>query len=113
MKLQSTDLKFLDSCRFMIDNIPIRVFNNNEAYGVPYPKSQPMRVYGSLWNADDWATQGGRVKTDWTKVPFTASYRKFNADANIIGPNQKSTTSENNKVWSTQGLDATGRNRIR
>ncbi|KAJ0733836.1 putative xyloglucan:xyloglucosyl transferase [Helianthus annuus] len=98
---------------FMIDNIPIRVFNNNEAYGVPYPKSQPMRVYGSLWNADDWATQGGRVKTDWTKAPFTASYRKFNADANIIGPNQKSTTSENNKAWSTQGLDAAGRNRIR
>ncbi|KAJ0508419.1 putative xyloglucan:xyloglucosyl transferase [Helianthus annuus] len=98
---------------FMIDNIPIRVFNYNEAYGVPYPKSQPMKVYGSLWNADDWATQGGRVKTDWTKAPFTASYRKFNADANIIGPNQKSTTCENNKVWSTQGLDAAGRNRIR
>nr|XP_017245787.1 PREDICTED: xyloglucan endotransglucosylase/hydrolase protein 24-like [Daucus carota subsp. sativus] len=39
-----------------------------ESIGVPFPKSQHMRVYASLWNADDWATQGGRVKTDWTKV---------------------------------------------
>ncbi|KAI3675829.1 hypothetical protein L1987_85425 [Smallanthus sonchifolius] len=99
---------------FLIDNIPIRVFNNYETSSVPYPMSQPMRVYASLWDADDWATQGGRVKTDWTKAPFTASYRKFNANANMVGPNHKSITSENNnQAWSTQGLDAAGRNRIR
>lgn len=74
-----------------------------------------MRVYSSLWNADDWATQGGRFKTDSTKAPFTASYRKFNANANIAGANQESTNSDqnNNQAWSTQGLDAAGRNRIR
>ncbi|KAJ0508422.1 putative xyloglucan:xyloglucosyl transferase, Xyloglucan-specific endo-beta-1,4-glucanase [Helianthus annuus] len=99
---------------FLIDNIPVRVFSNHEGAGVPFPKSQPMRVYASLWNADDWATQGGRVKTDWTKAPFTASYRKFNANANKVSPNSKSTSSENeNQAWSTQGLDAAGRNRIR
>jgi hypothetical protein len=37
-----------------------------------------MRLYSSLWNADDWATQGGRVKTDWSHA---ASYRGFKADA--------------------------------
>ncbi|KAM0064073.1 putative xyloglucan:xyloglucosyl transferase, Xyloglucan-specific endo-beta-1,4-glucanase [Helianthus debilis subsp. tardiflorus] len=96
---------------FLIDNIPVRVFNNHEAAGVPFPKSQPMREYASLWNAVDWATQGGRVKTDWTKTPFTAYYRKFNANANKFG---KSTTSENdNQAWQTQGINATGRNRIR
>nr|XP_017245940.1 PREDICTED: LOW QUALITY PROTEIN: xyloglucan endotransglucosylase/hydrolase protein 15-like [Daucus carota subsp. sativus] len=64
---------------FLVDNNPIRVFNNQESIGVPFPKSQHMRVYASLWNADDWATdQGGRVKTDWTKAPFTAYYRNFN-----------------------------------
>ncbi|CAI9276415.1 unnamed protein product [Lactuca saligna] len=99
---------------FLIDNIPVRVFNNNDAAGVPFPKSQPMRVYASLWNADDWATQGGRVKTDWTNAPFTASYRKFNANAKKVGPNSVSTNSINdNQSWSTQGLDAAGRNRIR
>ncbi|KAI3770129.1 hypothetical protein L6452_01251 [Arctium lappa] len=33
---------------FLIDNIPVRVFNNHDASGVPFPKSQPMRVYASL-----------------------------------------------------------------
>ncbi|KAK9060479.1 hypothetical protein SSX86_021183 [Deinandra increscens subsp. villosa] len=99
---------------FLIDNIPVRVFNNHEAAGVPFPKSQPMRVYASLWNADDWATQGGRVKTDWTNAPFTANYRKFNAYADKVGPNSKSTTSvDDNQTWRTQGIDAAGRNRIR
>ncbi|KAF2580077.1 hypothetical protein F2Q68_00000896 [Brassica cretica] len=63
---------------FLVDGIPIRVFKNNEAHGVAYPKSQPMKIYSSLWEADDWATQGGRVKTDWTNAPFSASYRSFN-----------------------------------
>ncbi|KAI3675825.1 hypothetical protein L1987_85421 [Smallanthus sonchifolius] len=88
--------------------------STNEAAGVPFPKSQPMRVYASLWNVDDWATQGRHVKTDWTKAPFTASYRKFNANANKVGSNSKLTSSENdNQAWSTQGLDAAGRNIIR
>ncbi|KAF3682922.1 Xyloglucan endotransglucosylase/hydrolase 2 [Capsicum annuum] len=33
----------------------------------------PHRI--ALWNADEWATQGGRVKTDWSLAPFTAYYR--------------------------------------
>ncbi|KAJ0734378.1 putative xyloglucan:xyloglucosyl transferase, Xyloglucan-specific endo-beta-1,4-glucanase [Helianthus annuus] len=99
---------------FLIDNIPVRVFNNHEAAGVPFPKSQPMRVYASLWNADDWATQGGRVKTDWKNAPFIAYYRKFNANADKVGPNSRSTSSVNdNQAWRTQGVDAAGRNRIR
>jgi beta-glucanase (GH16 family) len=66
---------------FAVDGTPIRDFKNHEARGVAFPKSQPMRVYASLWNADDWATQGGRVKADWSKAPFVASFRDFNADA--------------------------------
>ncbi|GFS38613.1 xyloglucan endotransglucosylase/hydrolase 12 [Actinidia rufa] len=42
---------------FMLDNVPIRVLNKNQAIGVPFRNSQPMRGYSSLWNADDWATQ--------------------------------------------------------
>lgn len=34
-------------------------------------------LISSLWNADDWATQGGRVKTNWANAPFTASFRHF------------------------------------
>ena len=66
---------------FTVDGTPIREFKNMESVGTLFPKNQPMRMYSSLWNADDWATRGGLVKTDWSKAPFTASYRGFNQEA--------------------------------
>ncbi|OMO60811.1 Glycoside hydrolase, family 16 [Corchorus olitorius] len=103
---------------FMVDNIPIRVFHNMESMGVPFPTNQPMRIYSSLWNADDWATQGGLVKTDWSQAPFTASYRNFKANACIWSGTQSScasttTDSLQDGAWQDQNLDAAGRNRIR
>lgn len=68
-----------------VDGTPVRVFKNREKElgevdnNYHYPKSQAMRIYSSLWNADDWATRGGLVKTDWSKAPFVASFRNFNA----------------------------------
>ncbi|KAM3213422.1 hypothetical protein ACQJBY_066039 [Aegilops geniculata] len=69
---------------FMVDDMPIRDFKNLEGKGIAFPKNQPMRLYSSLWNADDWATQGGRVKTNWSHAPFSASYRGFKADACVV-----------------------------
>uniref|UniRef100_A0A2P2QPS0 Xyloglucan endotransglucosylase/hydrolase n=1 Tax=Rhizophora mucronata TaxID=61149 RepID=A0A2P2QPS0_RHIMU len=66
---------------FLVDDTPIRLHSNMEDKGIPYPKDQPMGVYSSIWNADDWATQGGRVKTDWSHAPFVASYKGFQIDA--------------------------------
>ncbi|KAM7489190.1 hypothetical protein LguiB_026674 [Lonicera macranthoides] len=90
---------------FLVDNTPIRVFDNAEKVGVPFPKNQPMRIYSSLWNADDWATRGGLVKTDWTKAPFTAYYRNFN----VQSFSSKSSEAE----WRSQKLDAYSRRRLR
>ncbi|GLT30196.1 hypothetical protein SLA2020_050110 [Shorea laevis] len=102
---------------FLVDNIPIRVFNNLEAAGIAFPHKQPMRVYSSLWNADDWATRGGLIKTDWTQAPFTASYRNFNADACVWSSqsscDSESTNSLQKSAWQDQALDASGRNRLR
>ncbi|XVF40234.1 hypothetical protein PTKIN_Ptkin01aG0095600 [Pterospermum kingtungense] len=80
----------------LVDNIPIRVFSNKESIGVPYPNNQRMKVYGSLWDADEWATRGGRVKTDWSKAPFTVYYRNFVAK----------------NAWDIQGLNAHGRKQL-
>nr|WEV90801.1 xyloglucan endotransglucosylase/hydrolase [Larix kaempferi] len=65
---------------FYVDATPIRVYKNNEAMEVPYLNRQAMGVYSSLWNADDWATQGGLVKTNWSNAPFAASYRNFRVE---------------------------------
>lgn len=40
-----------------------------------------MNVYASIWDGDSWATEGGRIKINWTNAPFVASYREFTADA--------------------------------
>lgn len=93
----------------MVDNIPIRVFKNEESEGVAFPKEQAMRIYGSLWNADDWATRGGLVKTDWSNAPFTVFYRNFKAthfssDASASFSDSKSQSND---------LDAYGRRRLR
>ncbi|CAI9090341.1 OLC1v1025092C1 [Oldenlandia corymbosa var. corymbosa] len=66
---------------FLVDDTPVRVHSNLEHIGIPFPKDQAMGVYSSIWNADDWATQGGRVKTDWSHAPFIASYKGFQIDA--------------------------------
>ncbi|KAL6343209.1 hypothetical protein AAG906_021007 [Vitis piasezkii] len=92
---------------FLVDNTPIRLFRNAESMGVPFPKNQPMRIYSSLWNADDWATRGGLVKTDWSKAPFTAYYRNFRAYTST------SSNSFSNSAWQFQELDANSRRRLR
>ncbi|KAL5974062.1 putative xyloglucan endotransglucosylase/hydrolase protein 23 [Asimina triloba] len=101
---------------FSVDGTPIRKFQNMESKGIAYPKNQPMRVYSSLWNADDWATQGGRVKTDWSQAPFTASYRNFNADAcvrsgGVSSCDSKAQAADN--AWLTQELSSADEEKIR
>ncbi|XP_057421668.1 probable xyloglucan endotransglucosylase/hydrolase protein 23 [Lotus japonicus] len=105
---------------FSVDGTPIREFKNLESAGVPFPKNQPMRLTSSLWNADDWATRGGLVKTDWSKAPFTASYRNFNANNACVWSGGKSScksnspsTASGSASWLKQELDSTGYQRLR
>ncbi|KAK4742800.1 hypothetical protein SAY87_000801 [Trapa incisa] len=101
---------------FSVDGTPIREFKNMETKGVAFPKSQPMWIYSSLWNADDWATRGGLVKTDWSQAPFTASYRGFSAQACVwssAGGSSCSSASASRNSWFYQSLDATGQQRIK
>ncbi|CAM6090938.1 unnamed protein product [Calypogeia fissa] len=66
---------------FEVDGVPIRIFRNNEAMGLPYLNAQPMNVYSSLWNGETWATEGGRIKVNWTYAPFVATFQNYNYDA--------------------------------
>ncbi|CAA2938176.1 probable xyloglucan endotransglucosylase hydrolase 23 [Olea europaea subsp. europaea] len=101
---------------FSVDGTPIRQFKNLESKGVPYPKSQPMWIFSSLWDADDWATRGGLVKTDWSQAPFTASYKNFNAQACTISQGSSSDACSKNSSghsWLTESLDSSGQERIK
>ncbi|GLJ27342.1 hypothetical protein SUGI_0536620 [Cryptomeria japonica] len=81
---------------FMVDSVPIRVFRNHKAAGVAYPEKQAMGVYSSLWNGDNWATQGGLVKIDWSHAPFVATYRNFSVQsmAESMGEDVRAVSSE-------------------
>ncbi|PON97952.1 Xyloglucan endotransglucosylase/hydrolase [Trema orientale] len=99
---------------FSVDGTPIRKFKNLESKGVPYPKNQPMRIYSSLWNADDWATRGGLVKTDWSQAPFSASYRNFKANACVwsSGSSSCGSNSPSSNSWFSQELDSAGEEKL-
>ncbi|XP_074282846.1 xyloglucan endotransglucosylase/hydrolase protein 2-like [Silene latifolia] len=64
---------------FLVDDVPIREFKNNKRFGVSYP-TQAMKVAASLWNGENWATDGGQTKINWTCEPFRAYFDEFNID---------------------------------
>ena len=94
---------------FLVDDIPIRVFKNSKDLGVKFPFNQPMKLYSSLWNADDWATRGGLEKTDWSKAPFIAAYKGFHIDGCESSVNAKFCATQGQRWWDQkafQDLDA-------
>lgn len=102
--------------RFFVDDIPIRTFKNSKDLGVKFPFNQPMKLYSSLWNADDWATRGGLEKTDWSKAPFVASYRGFHIDGCEASVEAKFCATQGKRWWDQkefQDLDAYQWRRLR
>ncbi|PPD83629.1 hypothetical protein GOBAR_DD19435 [Gossypium barbadense] len=85
--------------RFFVDDVPIRVFKNCKDLGVRFPFNQPMKIYSSLWNADDWATRGGLEKTDWSKAPFIASYKGFHIDGCESSVEAKFCATQGKRWW--------------
>ncbi|CAI9098539.1 OLC1v1035204C1 [Oldenlandia corymbosa var. corymbosa] len=103
---------------FSIDGTPIREFKNPETVGVAYPKNQAMRIYSSLWDADEWVTRGGLVKTDWSKAPFTASYKNFNDDKACVWSSASSSSSCSSssisgQSWLNEELDNTSQEKLK
>ena len=104
---------------FYVDGIPIREFKNLESRGIPFPSYQPMKLYSSIWDADNWATRGGLVKIDWTQAPFTASYTNFNdknACVSYYGTITSCNTPNsnlNNNGWLWQTLDYSDQGKLK
>lgn len=105
--------------RFYVDGKPIREFKNLEPFGVQYPKNQSMRINSGIWNADDWATRGGLVKTNWSQAPFTSIFKDLRVNACIWSNNgvsscSASSNSSTNNPWRlSQELDSTSQKRLK
>ncbi|XP_010444588.1 PREDICTED: probable xyloglucan endotransglucosylase/hydrolase protein 6 [Camelina sativa] len=100
---------------FYVDDVPIREYKNNEAKNIAYPTSQPMGVYSTLWEADDWATRGGLEKIDWKKAPFYAYYKDFDIEGCPV-PGPTSCPSNPHNWWegyAYQSLNAVEARRYR
>ncbi|XP_057483202.1 probable xyloglucan endotransglucosylase/hydrolase protein 32 [Actinidia eriantha] len=59
---------------FFVDDIPIRRYPKTSNATFPL---NPMWVYGSIWDASSWATEGGKYKADYSYEPFISRYKNF------------------------------------
>lgn len=96
------------SFSWSVDDIIVRV-HKNQSESLFTPKNQATRVYVSLWHADDWATRGGLVKTDWSQAPFTASYWNFSGKDCVSTSGTSScpsnSPSSSNREWTEREID--------
>jgi xyloglucan:xyloglucosyl transferase len=63
-----------DQIVFLVDDVPIRVYRRKNDDIFP---EREMWAYGSIWDASDWATDGGRYKADYRYQPFVSGYQGF------------------------------------
>ncbi|KAK1685795.1 hypothetical protein QYE76_046643 [Lolium multiflorum] len=111
LNVESDTAYYPYASRFYVDGTPIREHRNQAARtGVPFPTRQPMRMYASLWDAEAWATENGRIKTDWSRAPFVASYKEFAASG--CTSQDVAACARSNVTWMHQELDTTAKARL-
>ncbi|GER44392.1 xyloglucan endotransglucosylase/hydrolase [Striga asiatica] len=59
---------------FFVDDVPIRSYPKK--YEAPFP-TRPMWIYGSIWDASDWATENGKYRADYSYQPFVGKFKNF------------------------------------
>lgn len=59
---------------FYVDDIAIRKYPKRVSSTFP---QRPLWVYGSIWDASDWATENGKYRADYRYQPFVAKFSKF------------------------------------
>ncbi|KQK13369.1 xyloglucan endotransglycosylase/hydrolase protein 8 [Brachypodium distachyon] len=91
---------------FQVDDVPVRTFRKYA--DLPYPSSQPMKVYFTLWDGSYWATRHGAVKIDWSQAPFVVNYRGYYANACVIGNSGSSACPAGSDGWMYRQLDGKG-----
>lgn len=69
----NTDFVVIITCRFYVDDIPIREVERVPSSGAYFP-SKPMSLYATIWDGSQWATSGGRYKVNYKYAPYIAEF---------------------------------------
>ncbi|CAM6108625.1 unnamed protein product [Calypogeia fissa] len=81
---------------WFVDDIPIRVYHNiDNVAPLTFPMFRPMVVSGCIFDGSQWATQGGRIKVDYTAAPFNVYFENFALDACIATSDNGAACGEN------------------
>ncbi|KAK0603505.1 hypothetical protein LWI29_005643 [Acer saccharum] len=70
---------------FYIGEVPIREVIRKEEMGGDYP-SKPMALYATIWDASNWATNGGKVKANYKYAPFVSDYKDLVLEGCPVDP---------------------------
>ncbi|KAK1439346.1 hypothetical protein QVD17_05162 [Tagetes erecta] len=65
-----------DHIIFYVDNVAIREIKRTESLGGGFP-SKPMTLYATIWDASEWATNGGKYKVNYKYAPYVAEFTNF------------------------------------
>lgn len=58
---------------FYVDNVPIREVTRTKSMGGDFP-AKPMTLYATIWDASDWATNGGKYRVNYKYAPYVAKF---------------------------------------
>nr|GEY91958.1 probable xyloglucan endotransglucosylase/hydrolase protein 28 [Tanacetum cinerariifolium] len=61
---------------FYVDDVAIREIKRTESMGADFP-SKPMTLYATIWDASEWATNGGKYKVNYKYAPYIAEFSNF------------------------------------
>ncbi|KAF5446313.1 hypothetical protein F2P56_031949 [Juglans regia] len=81
---------------WLVDGVPIRVFENMENIGVKFPV-QAMQIEATMWTAP-WASPHGKPP-NWGQGPFRAYYQGFNIDGCVAENNTIATPCFGSNSW--------------
>ncbi|WZY85656.1 hypothetical protein YC2023_032040 [Brassica napus] len=91
-----------------------------ESKGTLFPKNQPMKMYSSLWNAEDLSKLNEilTLSSQFFFSPFTASYLGYNEEACDVSNGKSSCPNGSEQgsssgSWLSQELDSTRQERMR
>lgn len=73
---------------FYIDEVPIREVVRSEEMGGDFP-SKPMSLYATIWDASNWATNGGKYKVNYKYAPFVAEFKDLVLEGCPVNPIQE------------------------